>query len=319
MQFFANPLGFEANTTVRKNSCYYENDGSMILDAASWCFIAFSSLLCLLHSWYLCVDMQLALLAPLIIYPLMKWPKYGLVAIFLLTFGSIAAVFAVTYTENLPWTSQFNVEGVVAERYGKVIYGNTPMRASPYLIGMALGYVLSKKFHVPLPRWGVVLGWLVSTALALSVVFLIIVPYSEGYVQNALQSAFYSSLHRPAWSISLCWIIWACVNGYGGAVDKILSWKYFIPASKLTFCGYLMHISALNLYSSLRRTPFFVSHIENWYVFSSCIFLTLPYTLFLYLVIEAPSMNLMRLAFKKRLINPGLTSGNKNKMLEKKA
>ncbi|XP_065331424.1 nose resistant to fluoxetine protein 6-like [Cloeon dipterum] len=255
---------------------------------------------CMGHTWYLCVDMQLALLAPLIIYPLIKWPKYGLAAIFVLTLGSIAAVFAVTYTEDLPWTSQFNVDAAKSLRYRDIIYINTPMRASPYLIGMALGYVLSKKHHVALPKWGVVIGWLICTALALSVLFLILIPYSESYVENALEAAFYGSLHKPAWSLCLCWIIWACVNGYGGVVNSILSWKYFVPLSKLTFAGYLMHAPVLTSHAGLTRTPYFVSHFENWYLFSGILCLTLPYAIFLYLAVESPAMNLMRLVFGKR-------------------
>jgi len=48
--------------------------------------------------------MQFALLAPLVLIPLMKWPRYGLGALCLLTLASMAACFGVTYVENLPWT-----------------------------------------------------------------------------------------------------------------------------------------------------------------------------------------------------------------------
>ncbi|CAB3367859.1 Hypothetical predicted protein [Cloeon dipterum] len=263
--------------------------------------------------------MQLALLAPLVIYPLMKWPKYGLSAICVLTLGSVAAIFAVTYTENLPWTAQPDLEASVAERYDKIIYANTPMRASPYLIGMALGYFLSKKHHVPLPKWGVALGWFTSTAVALTVIFLILIPYSENFVQNALEAAFYASLHKPAWSLCVCWIIWACINGYGGVVNRILSWKYFVPASKLTFCGYLMHIWAILTYIALRQTPYYVSHVENLFLFGSFLILTLPYTIVLHLAVEAPTINLLRLAFKKRKSNTERAPGQDNKAIGKEA
>ncbi|XP_065348762.1 nose resistant to fluoxetine protein 6-like [Cloeon dipterum] len=274
---------------------------------------------CMNHTWFLCVDMQLALLAPLIIYPLMKWPKYGLSAICVLTLGSVAAIFAVTYTENLPWTGQPNLEASVAERYDKIIYANTPMRASPYLIGMALGYFLSKKHHVHLPKWGIAVGWFTSTAVALTVIFLILIPYSENFVQNALEAAFYASLHKPAWSLCVCWTIWACVNGYGGVVNRILSWKYFVPASKLTFCGYLMHIWAILTYIALRQTPYYVSHVENLFLFGSFLILTLPYTIVLHLAVEAPTINLLRLAFKKRKSNTEPASGQANKAIGKEA
>jgi len=52
---------------------------------------------CLGVAWYLNVDMQFSLLAPLVLIPLMKWPRYALGAIGLLTLASMAACFGVTY------------------------------------------------------------------------------------------------------------------------------------------------------------------------------------------------------------------------------
>jgi hypothetical protein len=54
--------------------------------------------------------MQLALLAPLVLIPLMKWPRYALGAIGLLTLASMAACFGVTFVESLPWTLSFRPE-----------------------------------------------------------------------------------------------------------------------------------------------------------------------------------------------------------------
>lgn len=31
-----------------------------------------------------------------------------------------------------------------------------------------------------------------------------------------VKNAAYISLHRAAWSVGLCWIIFACIKGYGG-------------------------------------------------------------------------------------------------------
>ncbi|XP_059481821.1 nose resistant to fluoxetine protein 6-like [Neocloeon triangulifer] len=258
---------------------------------------------CLGQAWYLCVDMQLALLAPLIIYPLMKWPKFGLTAIFLLTLGSVGAVFGVTYVEKLPWTMQIDSDIPTIERYWDIIYVNTPMRAAPYLCGMALGYVLSKKMQIPVPRWGVALGWFLSMALILGVIFLSWIPYNESYdseLYEPLAAAFFGSFHRLAWSLGLSWIIWACVNGLGGIINSILSWQYFLPLSKLTFSAYLTHLAVMGVQMGLRRVPSYVSHFENFYLFSGFLLLIMPYTLFIYLAVEAPLMSLMRLAFKKK-------------------
>lgn len=58
---------------------------------------------------------------------------------------------------------------------------------------------------------------------------------------NEIQSAAYVALSHTAWALSISWIIIACVTGYGGPVNVILSSKILIPISRLTYCAYLIH------------------------------------------------------------------------------
>jgi hypothetical protein len=60
------------------------------------------------------------------------------------------------------------------------------------------------------------LGWLLSTTLALTVVYTLSITYQTDYVYDVVGSAFYAGFHRLAWSAVLMWIIFACVNKYGG-------------------------------------------------------------------------------------------------------
>jgi peptidoglycan/LPS O-acetylase OafA/YrhL len=73
------------------------------------CFLIFWLFQCISQAWYLMVDMQLALLAPIVIFPMLKWPKIGLGLISVLTLGSMGAAFAFTYVHNFPWTITFLV------------------------------------------------------------------------------------------------------------------------------------------------------------------------------------------------------------------
>ena len=59
------------------------------------------------QTWYLAVDMQLFLIAPLIVYPLWRWRKYGLVWLALLTVASHAAIFAIYAVYDLIPTLMF--------------------------------------------------------------------------------------------------------------------------------------------------------------------------------------------------------------------
>lgn len=109
------------------------------------------------------------------------------------------------------------------------LYSNTPMRATPFLVGMGLGYLMSKQELLKRARmstWQVYLGWALNTAMCLAVVFTLAIAYKEDYQDNNLEAAFYGSLHRLGWSIGIAWIIFACSTGQGGNnVNKIQSFK----------------------------------------------------------------------------------------------
>jgi len=108
-------------------------------------------------------------------------------------------------------------------RFSTIVYQNTPMRAVPYLVGMALGYILSQKNQIPLNKAGVFAGWVLSSGFCLSVLFTILIPYSFEYKYDRLDAAFYAGFHKLGWSMGIAWIIWACVNGYGGNSFKLLT------------------------------------------------------------------------------------------------
>jgi hypothetical protein len=47
-----------------------------------------------------------------------------------------------------------------------------------------------------------------------------------------------------------------------GPVDSILSWNYFVPLSKLTFCAYLVHMDVMVYHCALLKTNPYFSHFE---------------------------------------------------------
>jgi peptidoglycan/LPS O-acetylase OafA/YrhL len=52
----------------------------------------------------------------------------------------------------------------------------------------------------------------------------------------------YAGLNRLAWGISISWVIFACVKGYGWLVNDFLSWKVFMPLGRLCYCVYLVSL-----------------------------------------------------------------------------
>ena len=66
----------------------------------------------------------------------------------------------------------------------------------------------------------VCLGWVVALALGLSLVYGV---YHADLTLTKPLGKLNTSLSRAAWSLALCWVTLACVAGYGGPVDWILS------------------------------------------------------------------------------------------------
>jgi peptidoglycan/LPS O-acetylase OafA/YrhL len=110
-------------------------------------------------------------------------------------------------------------------------------------VGLILGYVIFKQgTKVKLNKVVVCLGWILATACNLAVVFGMYNYLAMGPVPSQAASLLYNGFGRTARSIGVAWVIYACITGHGGFVNSILSWKVFIPLSRLTYCGYLLHL-----------------------------------------------------------------------------
>ena len=62
------------------------------------------------------------------------------------------------------------------------------------------------------------IGWALSIATGLAIVYGIY-PYTDQSVVPELSPAFnmtYGPLHRVSWALAVAWVIFACINGYGG-------------------------------------------------------------------------------------------------------
>ena len=156
------------------------------------------------------------------------------------------------------------------------------MRSSPYAVGILLGYLLHYCWNRQnicshlLPRWTVLTGWIMSTGLALAVIFC---PTKFFDVANAddsqgsIAAILYGSLHRFAWSVAIAWVIFAGVNGYAGWINRFLSWQPFVSGGRVSLCMYLsaeyiQRVHRLSNYHPVRYDAFnFVSLTQKFYRF----------------------------------------------------
>lgn len=126
------------------------------------------------------------------------------------------------------------------------------MRFGPYIVGLWAGYILylvrGRRAPLKLPKLIVLLGWMLSTAVALTILFSAKPFFDPQQEYHRLGSAFYAGLHRFGWGLCIAWTVLACTLGYGGFINTLLCWKPFIPLGRLTFCTYLISYAIQQLY-----------------------------------------------------------------------
>lgn len=125
------------------------------------------------------------------------------------------------------------------------LYMATHNHAAPWLIGLLCGYFLhlNRGKDFKLSRLQVWMGWIICLALIFTCIFALH-PAAQWKARDLtqLEYAFFYTLTRIAWPLSLCWVVFACMNGYGGMANSFLSCPIWQPLTKLSYSAYIFHI-----------------------------------------------------------------------------
>uniref|UniRef100_A0A182NDQ2 Nose resistant-to-fluoxetine protein N-terminal domain-containing protein n=1 Tax=Anopheles dirus TaxID=7168 RepID=A0A182NDQ2_9DIPT len=270
---------------------------------------------CMFQSWYLATDTQLFVLAPLLLYPVWRYGhRVALLLLGTVTGVSIVVPFVVTYTRRLDPTFMVftdEVSDLQANDYFVNVYGKTHLRATAYLLGLLVGYLVHwmQANNVRLGRRKVALCWAVSTVCGSTAMFSLTAFYTWLGTDNYLYNALYAALHRFGWSLANGWLVLACVTGHGRTLKRILSWRAFVPLSRLTYCAYLTN-GLVELYlSASRRTPLYASIATLTAESISHMTLTFLLALLLCLMFESPIHGLEKMLLSRfRPNQPGGTA-----------
>ncbi|XP_039496877.1 nose resistant to fluoxetine protein 6-like isoform X2 [Drosophila santomea] len=243
--------------------------------------------ICLGHSWYLAVDMQLYIIAPILLIALYKWKRKAVAGIVVAMLLLAACLFSIMVIEKVSLIAS-------SEDSMKRIYFSTHTRASPYLIGILFGYFLhvnrGKSFK--LSPIAVILGWVTSLALLFSCLFAVYGYAADGKTPPIVEEAFYLTFTRIAWPLGLCWVVFACMQGYGGLANSFLSSPLWQPLSKLSYSAYIFHMFMESLNAGITRTNTYFSNYQVMLRFWGDFGFTMLLAYFVYILIEAPFGNL---------------------------
>jgi peptidoglycan/LPS O-acetylase OafA/YrhL len=123
----------------------------------------------------------------------------------------------------------------------------------------------------------------------------------------------YGSFSRTAFAISVALVVLLCHRGWGGWVNKFLSWNLFVPFSKLSYCAYLVHIYVIYWFEMTRYVP---PHMDETSMILSVIghvIVSYMMAYFLSMTFEVPIIKLERIwLFPPKAAKPTKDVINKN-------
>ncbi|XP_062125395.1 nose resistant to fluoxetine protein 6-like [Drosophila sulfurigaster albostrigata] len=244
--------------------------------------------ICLGHTWYLAVDMQLYILSPIFLISLYKWGKKAAAAIFVLMLLLSGCLFATMMTNKY---AVFLEKGGTSFEGQRKLYYATHVHAAPWLIGLLFGYFLhlSRNKSFKLTRISIWLGWIISLALLFTSLFALYpAAQSSAVALTMLEQAFYYTLTRIAWPLSLCWVVFACMKGYGGLADSFLSSPLWQPLSRLSYSAYIFHVYIQLVNDKRVRSPSYLSDYDMMLSFWGTFSFTVLMAYVMHIILEAP-------------------------------
>lgn len=105
-------------------------------------------------------------------------------------------------------------------------------------------------------------AWTLSLAVMATVIFVNYPLQQLDSKRPPLEYGLYDSLSRVAWSIALCYIIFACVHNSGGVVNWYLSHPLWQPISRVCYAIYLLHFFVISSALGPMKTPSYFSELN---------------------------------------------------------
>ena len=89
-------------------------------------------------------------------------------------------------------------------------------------------------------------------------------------------------------------MIFFCLEGF---VNNLLSWKGFIPLSRLTYVMYLVHLNYMAVYYARARKPIYYTMWDTVQAYFGFLLAVILLAFAICLVVEVPFLNLEKLFF----------------------
>ncbi|KAF3422276.1 hypothetical protein E2986_05851 [Frieseomelitta varia] len=200
-------------------------------------------------------------------------------------FSSLGSILYFSYTLNFVPT--------LDKQYSTLtdLYIRPWVRIVPYLVGMAISYLLIKwNYKLHLSKKSLIVGWALSILCNCSILF----GLTDKNIPFSL-SIIYSTLSRTGWSLGIAWLVVACCTNHGGIICKFLSSDFFVPLSRLTYCAYLVNPFVILGICASRSFPDYIDYYNIAAFFLTVSVISYIIAFLISVTTEVPFIKLLRL------------------------
>ena len=248
-------------------------------------------------TWYLANVMQFFIISPVFLLLLHHCWKIGFATIGGTMLASIAVIGILAGITNL---NANLLQGDLLMGMS-IIYEKPYCRINAYLIGVLLGFVLYRKWKVNSNLWILVcfysLMWIIAIGCCLTIVFGQYKTWN-GHPFSKAENIMYYMFSRTVYSTGVALMIYACHNGFGGAINKFLSCSFWVPLSHLNFSVYLFHSMVLTLMYRAMRFQFIYTNWLLIILFAAAVVLSYSLALIIAATVEYPVANIENAVYK---------------------
>ncbi|CAO4378715.1 unnamed protein product [Caenorhabditis nigoni] len=258
-------------------------------------------------TWYLAVDTQLYLVAPILLVALYFSFAAGTALIVAGCVGSIITTYILFGIYDVPADIIGNGD---QNSFFDIAYSKPWIRCPPYLIGLLTGYLLAtygnRKIRL---NWVLaVAGWITAFIIAGFCLFATY-DYDKGAHWSTFTRATFYNFHRVGWGVFICWVVGANHMGWGGPINNFMSHPIWQPFGRLSYCAYIVHWMVLFYYLNVGGT---LHYSSAWEVF---LYVAIPATLLSYVLaffwsclFEVPILKLEKMLIESLVGGSGRSS-----------
>ncbi|XP_038218192.1 nose resistant to fluoxetine protein 6-like [Zerene cesonia] len=269
--------------------------------------------------WTVPADFQLTVVAMILLWIYQKNTRIAVIIYSLLTIASLILPGLYVYQHQSSPVPPLHLGGLANYRetlFASPIYLWTHLRAGPYFLGLAMGYLMS--VYKPSNYRNVIsYKWSLISLIILYIITSFIMVcgghfHNTSRVYGLWLSVLFASLNRPLWAVVFCGFLCICEYGTASGLQRFLRWRPFTVLSKLSYGLYLVHTILISRWAAALRSPLRYDMFETMLITSGVITMSFFISFALYLIIEAPLGNVVNMIFQKERDNRALTENGAN-------